>query len=493
MKKAILCAAALMFGTMAFAQVSGAPTASAVPALPGAAAGANTGESIQNGNDNKVRVRQAGTSQSVYTNQNDGSGSGGNLAAVQQTGLVNPTSGIANLAEVLQSGSANQSTTLQEGDYNNAVTRQGQNDDSSARNKALIRQGTGQQAENNHAAIEQDGDDNLARTQQTYDNSDAWTRQVGDENKSMIVQNAGPNGSDGHEANVEQYGDRNESAVDQDGFPGQGGRNVATTYQLGDDNQAKQKQKTTAASGVAGNRGSIVQGPGPYDVLIGAANSDAGSIYAAWPGGVAGSPTLESIGAKAKQTQYGKMNEAAIRQIGGTVGASNYGEQEQLSGWNNDAALYQGHFFAGEDDNYGKQSQAGDNNDAGLVQSGSGMKGLQTQYGHRNDAASVQVGEDHRLNVHQRGNDNVAETGQAGSGNAALLTQRDGQSYSIAQNLNLGWLDRSQGGNQADVLQLGPNGDFSADYIDCDFDPPMNLDMNYNIPDLIIDDVCPDC
>ena len=153
MKKAILCAAALMFGTMAFAQVSGAPTASAVPALPGAAANANTGESIQNGNDNKVRVRQAGTSQSVYTNQNDGSGSGGNLAAVQQTGLVNPTSGIANLAEVLQSGSANQSTTLQEGDYNNAVTRQGQNDDSSARNKAWIRQGTGQQAESNHAAI----------------------------------------------------------------------------------------------------------------------------------------------------------------------------------------------------------------------------------------------------------------------------------------------------------------------------------------------------
>ncbi len=493
MKKAILCAAALMFGTMAFAQVSGAPTASAVPALPGAAAGANTGESIQNGNDNKVRVRQAGTSQSVYTNQNDGSGSGGNLAAVQQTGLVNPTSGIANLAEVLQSGSANQSTTLQEGDYNNAVTRQGQNDDSSARNKALIRQGTGQQAENNHAAIEQDGDDNLARTQQTYDNSDAWTRQIGDGNKSMIIQNAGPNGTTGHEAMNYQEGDRNESSIDQSGA---GARNTAVAIQRADDNQAKQLQTTTATAGSGmGNRAGITQGLALGFSAVPVATSTWIEIINDVDGTASGisHSTQDSYGAKAKQTQHGKLQQADIIQFGGTVGASNYAEQEQASGWGNEAGISQGHYQVGDDSNYAKQYQAGDNNRAGIVQEGSGFKALQDQRGHRNKALSYQTGEDNLLNIHQRGNDNRATSAQHGAANAALIVQRGGHSYVAEQNMDLGQFDVSAGGNQIDVLQLGPNGDFATDGIDCDFDPPMNLDMNYNIPDLTIDDVCPDC
>lgn len=224
MKKVILCAAALMFGTVAMAQVSGTPmgggsqpAVTPVAALPGAAAGANTGQSIQNGNDNKVRVRQAGTSQSVLTNQSDGSGTGGNLAQVTQIGLVQSGSGELNLAEVQQQGSANQTTLLQQGDYNEAITRQGSNDDASSGNKARIQQGAvgAQQAESNYAAIDQDGTNNQAQTDQRYDNSDAWTIQVGDANKSMVYQSAGPNGSSGHDALTEQYGNNNESSIHQ--------------------------------------------------------------------------------------------------------------------------------------------------------------------------------------------------------------------------------------------------------------------------------------
>ncbi len=259
----MLSAAALLIGTIAFAQVSGAPSAdqSLVP-QNSADTEANAGLSIQNGNDNRVRVRQAGELNTSYTEQdNGGLGSGGNLARVMQTGNVNGNqadSGEDNAAEVRQSGTANQSTTVQEGDFNNAYTAQGQNDNgASTGNKALIRQGVANQAESNFAAIEQDGTDNQAQTQQTTDNSDAWTRQTGDENKSMIVQNAAPEGSFGHEAENFQNGDRNESSIDQRGA---GARNLARTFQTGSDNQAKQAQIATSGLAGMGNRAGIVQG-----------------------------------------------------------------------------------------------------------------------------------------------------------------------------------------------------------------------------------------
>ena len=493
MKKIILSAAALLIGAATFAQVSGAPVAdqSLVP-KNSADAEANAGLSIQNGNDNRVRVRQAGELNTSYTEQDNGTGTGGNLARVMQTGNVNGNqadSGEDNAAEVRQSGTANQSTTVQEGDFNNAYTAQGQNNDASSGNKAKIRQGTGNQAESNYAAIEQDGADNQAQTQQTYDNSDAWTRQTGDENKSMITQNASPEASDGHEASNEQIGNRNESFINQSGA---GARNVATARQLGDDNQAKQTQTTIASAGMTGNRGDVTQGvPATFDPLITTLFSDLGAIDANFSP-VIGSQ-FDSDGAKAKQIQNGKEQEAAIRQFGGSVGASNYAEQVQFSGWGNDAAIEQGHHNSGEPSNYAKQYQAGDNNLAQLGQSGSGFKALQDQRGHRNDAKSSQRGESHLLNIHQRGNDNDATSVQAGDANSALIVQKGGQSFVAQQNAGLGTYDLSGGGNQIDALQLGPNGDFGADGIDCDFEDPMNLDMDYTVPSFDLGDVCPGC
>ena len=498
MKKLMLSAAALMCATVMFAQndpitaddgVSTSPDYVASGVAP-VATGANTGKSVQNGNANMVQVRQAGTSQDVYSHQDDGSGLGGNLATIMQTGAVSSASGVANKANLMQSGTNNQSRTKQEGDENISITRQGRNgDDGSEGNKAAIRQGTGQQAEYNYAAIDQDGDNNQARTQQTYDNSDAWTRQTGDLNKSQVVQNAGPNGTDGHSALVEQEGDRNESSVAQSGL---GGRNESTSLQIGDDNKAVQSQTTDALAGSAGNRAGMKQGvKSPYNwdntPLVGGLFAPINGIDSENVP-VFGS-TLASYGAIGFQTQTGHENAADMVQIGGSIGDSNYGEQDQV-GDNNDAAMVQGHIGAGGE-NYAKQEQDGSSNYAGLAQSGSGMKALQTQYGNDNMALSSQRGESHKVNVHQRGDENWATTAQGGLGNVALVVQYDGQSYAVEQNLDLGRFDISAGGNQADIMQQGPAGDAAA--IDCYFDPQLVPPTIPEIPELVIDPICTGC
>ncbi|MCF6307509.1 MAG: curlin [Flavobacteriaceae bacterium] len=497
MKKVVLSAMALMFGAIMVAQndpitdTSGdmSPDVKIEPSLSLDPL-ANTGKSVQFGDGNKVRVRQAGSSQSVSTVQDNGSGLGGNLARIMQTGAVGPNSGVANAAEVLQSGTANQSTTVQEGDENWAITRQGQKNDASSGNKAKIRQGTGQQAESNYAAIDQDGDNNQAKIRQIFDNNDAWTQQVGNENKSKVMQNAGPNGSDGHSASVDQQGDRNESFVTQSGL---GGRNTATLLQQGDDNKGKQYQTTDALVGSDGNRAGMQQGtlnqswsllPLTAGLLSDVGGIDPGNlpIYVS---------SLESFGAVGFQIQSGNENAADMVQAGGSVGDSNYGEQNQ-SGSGNEAAMVQGHTGAGGN-NYAKQEQIGYGNYAGLGQSGSGFKALQTQYGTDNNVLSSQRGEGHLLNVHQRGNLNVATTAQAGLANRALVVQRDGQSYTVEQNLNLAGgpaHDLSAGGNQVDVLQLGPNGDFSTDGIDCYFDAQLDPTMDYTVPGFNLGDIC---
>ena len=500
MKKLMLSAAALMCATVMFAQndpitdTSGDTSPDYVGSgVAPSTATANTGLSVQNGNANMVQVRQAGTSQDVYSHQDDGSGLGGNLATIMQTGAVSSASGVANKANLMQSGTNNQSRTKQEGDENISITRQGRNgDDGSTGNRAAIRQGTGQNAEFNYAAIDQDGDNNQARTQQTYDNSDAWTQQMGDLNKSQIVQNAGPNGTDGHSAMVEQLGDRNESTVSQSGL---GGRNISTLNQFGDDNKAVQAQTTDALAGSDGNRAGMTQGlPVSYSLtpLLLPAHTAAGVLD---PGNnpIFGS-TAESYGAIGFQTQSGHENAADILQYGGAVGDSNYGEQEQ-AGDNNDAALLQGHIGAGGE-NYAKQKQVGSSNYAGLVTSGSGFKALQTQYGNDNEALSSQRGEGHKLNVHQRGDTNWATTAQAGLNNVALVVQYDGQSYSVEQNLDLpgfggGSHDLSAGGNQADIMQQGPAGGNPA--IDCYFDPQLVPPTIPEIPELVIAPICTGC
>lgn len=491
MKKYIISACALAIGSLAFGQVTVDPpgpaqgtsaTATVIAANPLAGPGANAGLSIQNGDDNRVKVRQAGTSQSVYTNQNNGTSTGGNLARIMQTGDVSGLSGVENAAEVLQSGALNQSTTKQEGDNNDAVTWQGQNNLNSNRNKAYIRQGVAQQAEDNSAVVEQDGRLNEATIQQTWDNSDAWTRQRGAENKSMILQNASPENSAGHEAWNRQVGDRNESFISQEGA---GARNVASANQKGDDNQAKQAQ-TTSSPFFFGNNASIEQGElrsdnVPFLDLVTTIDPLNQLDFKAAPFNEV------SVGAGAKQTQSGTLQNAEIVQWGGAVGDSNYAEQEQ-SGSTNNAGIFQNHEGVGGD-NYAKQDQAGFLNFAAIGQEGFGNKALQTQTGVFNIAGSVQEGDHNLLNIHQFGNANVAISTQIGSHNAGLIVQGGGQSYTLEQGL-IG----PSTGNQADILQLGPNGNFDNPLIPgCYFDPQMDLNMDYTVPDFELEDVCPDC
>jgi len=246
MKKVILSVVALAVASVSMAQSpatndTGAREAVQVAQIPGSAMGANTGESIQNGANNAVQVRQAGTSQSTLTDQNGTA----NLARVMQTGNVNGNqalSGQLNFAEVEQTGFNNQSTIFQEGDYNNAMIDQN-NDNDTAANRAMIMQGNANQAEMNAATIEQDGEDNSAYTLQTWDNSDASTVQSGTGNISEIGQNAGPEDSQGQFAIVSQTGNDNQSRVEQDNAAGSDARNVALTTQLGDNNQAEQIQE----------------------------------------------------------------------------------------------------------------------------------------------------------------------------------------------------------------------------------------------------------
>jgi len=485
MKKVILCAAALMFGSFAFAQVSGAPTATAEAAITGAATGANTGTSIQEGNDNRVRVRQAGTSNSVLTNQNDGTGDGGNLARVRQTGEVQAgISGELNLAEVLQSGTMNQSTTLQEGDENNAVTRQGQNNTASEGNLARIRQGTGQQAQNNWAAIEQDGLANEANTQQTYDKSRAWTTQVGERNRSWIDQDAGPNDTDGHEARVDQNGNDNQSFIAQEGA---GATNTARAFQQGNNNYVKQTQTTDAGEGGVGNTAITAQGNGTTGFTFSSVYNDLLAMDATVG---SGPPNVDSFGGIAFQDQSGSNNDADIRQFGEDDPEGNYAEQNQ-SGSGNSAFITQNR--RGNPNgaaNYARQDQDGTNSDAGISQRGSSHKAYQRQSGDDNIVLSSQTGARNLLNTFQDGDGNRGETIQHGLDNQALLVQRGGHSYTITQNVANGV---QMGDNVADVLQLGPDGDFSTDAIDCEFGE-QNMQMAPIRPGTFgIDDVCEDC
>ena len=449
MRKVILSVVALAIASVAMAQDTGARKAVQVAQIPGSAAGANTGESIQNGSDNAVQVRQAGTEQSTLTNQ-DGVA---NLARVMQTGNVNGNqalSGQLNLAEVEQTGFNNQSTIYQEGDFNNAMIDQN-NDNDTAANRAQIMQGVANQAENNDAAIEQDGEDNSAYTLQTYDNSDASTVQSGTANISEIGQNAGPEDSQGQFAIVNQTGNRNESRVEQDNVGGSDARNVALTTQLGDDNQAEQIQE---AEGSVGNRGQINQGTNGTVTVSSDALNRFGEV-SGFDGSVGNVLVPEvSESAVAYQNQSGDDNDGLIVQASSVAGSNNAAQIQDGNG--NSAFISQSFFTSGGTDNVGRQLQTGDNNAAGLNQDGSGHKSLQDQWGDDNTAVASQAGMGNNSNMFQSGNGSYGRTLQHGENNIALLTQRDGQSYTIRQ--NEGVFAPGAGGNQADILQEGPLG-----------------------------------
>lgn len=496
MKKVFLSAVALMIAAVGFSQVTdtngnASPTPQAATVLTGTSATGNAAEAIQNGNDNRVRVRQAGSNQSAYSVQNDGSGDGGNLARIMQTGAVSAASGVMNQADVRQSGTENQSTTRQEGDLNQAVTRQGQNDDGSAGNKAYIQQGVADQAESNFAAIDQDGDDNQAYTLQTYDNSDAWTQQVGNDNWSRVRQDAGPNGTDGHLALVEQTGDDNASDIMQSGA---GARNTAVAVQLGDGNYAKQIQTTTATAGGTGNEALVAQGDGTV------ATNLVGSVYFGQLVNVDdirnGAFSGNSFNGIAFQTQSGEANDSEIHQFGDNGVDGNYAEQNQ-GGLNNDAFIVQNAFGNPNGGaNYARQDQdsGASNSQAGIAQNGFNHKAYQRQTGDDNNVMSTQRGDGNIMNSYQDGDENRATTAQRGIENQIHVVQRGGHSFVGTQNLPNGTpVGAPNGGNVMDILQLGPDGNFHTDGIDCVIPERMDPMPTPDIGDFSIAKPCPDC
>ncbi|WP_452221170.1 curlin, partial [Lacinutrix salivirga] len=380
-------------------------------------------------------------------------------------------------ADVRQRGTDNQSTSIQEGDFNEAITRQGMKEATlgvSEGNRAKIHHGIGQQGESNFAMIEQDGKDNSAKTVQVYDNSDARTVQEGDDNVADIRQDAGPNQSAGHEALLEQYGDDNVSRMRQNGSA----RNTARSVQLGDDNKSNQNQTSNAASGI-GNDAVVDQGSGAGGVFT----ASAPGIYAGLLGvdNVAnGTFNQGSAKAEALQNQSGTENEAYIGQFGIASDQGNYAEQNQ-DGERNAAAIVQNAFgSSGGGDNYARQDQDGDDNVAGIAQNGVDHLAYQRQYGDNNSALSTQRGNDNHLSTYQGGDGNAVETGQRGTMNTILVVQKEqgwgGHSYKVSQNLPGGTpVGSPNGGNIADILQLGPDGDFAADAEGCDFQDPADL------------------
>jgi hypothetical protein len=290
----------------------------------------------------------------------------------------------------------------------------------------------------------------------------------------------------------EQIGERNESFIGQSGL---GARNTARAKQEGADNQVKQVQYSTEVSGTGNDAGAqqggsfaTVANVAPEALtqqaaIIANVDADAATVYYSAP----------TEGNKALQTQVGMENSAGVRQRGGLVGSSNYAEQEQ-DGTGNVAGIYQGKFYGGDPSNYAKQDQDGDDNTAGIVQVGSGHKSFQNQDDNNNTSLVSQRGKDHRLNTHQSGDGSVAHAVQHGLGNRALMVQYDGQSYTVEQNKGLAFDDYSGGGNQADILQMGPDGDFGAsDWTDCEFSTPEDLNMDYTVPGLNLGDICVGC
>jgi len=506
MKKVILSAFALMIGAVGFSQVSSTSTPSQVNPQTAVdqrinGGNGNLGEAIQNGNDNKVRVRQAGVNNSVYTNQSDGDLAGGNLADVIQTGAVNGNvgnSGQDNIAETRQTGEANQSSTRQQGDRNDAQTLQGQNNASSKGNLASIQQGTNNNAEDNDAMIQQDGEENEAKTLQRWDNNSAFTIQNGDNNESFVDQASNPENSAGHYGYNEQNGDGNWSVIRQSGSADQ----EAYTLQEGDNNKALQIQNSNGASAGAGDGNTALVNQG-VETEYGTVRAQYGPILKNnvddWTEG--GSNGDGSFGAKAYQLQTGLSNNAEIHQYGQVDEDANNNEagQEQ-HGDDNQALIVQnayGNPNGGNNYAYQIQSLGSSGNVAALAQNGRGHKAYQEQNGTDSEVLSTQRGRDNKLSTYQSDANNYIETAQRGVDNTILITQdNNGNSFVANQNLPNGVpVGVPNSNNQIDVYQTGPGTDQfgGVNPNDCDFsnevlmEDPMSPDAPTNY------DICPDC
>lgn len=460
MKKTLLSVSALVFGGVVLAQTPSSEAAlNAAKSNSLVGASANYGVSEQYGDENKVRVRQAGGNQEVYTYQ-DGVA---NQSSVIQ---VAEPQDAPNAAITMQIGSENQATSVQYGGLNGSVIAQGLNDDSSNNNKALVVQGSKDApVYGNISVIEQDGEANLAATVQGNWFNNSEIIQEGIENEAYVHQD----GESGQDAYVDQLGERNVSTVHQLGAA----TNYAATIQTGVDNSAYQYQNSWSA-GAEGNYGTIIQGdtyvPGSDD-LVGDKVGELGNGISTEVSGT------NSIDNGAVQMQYGNGNEGLIVQFG----ENNLAKQEQ-DGLYNAALIGQ----SGEN-NYANQYQEGDFNAAGIVQMGEHNKAYQRQYGEGNMALSYQEGDHNKVNTYQEGNYALAVTEQIGTGNQALVIQegQNGQVYGVFQ----------EGcHNSADIMQLDATncGNFDTD-VKCEFPEITVPNCPIEIPDLDLKDPCPGC
>jgi len=466
MKKVIFGAAALLFTgalcaqSLATAEVKTATngtdaeeiTRQAALSQAGGILG-NSGKSVQEGTNNKVYVGQAGTYNSAFTDQANGSGTGGNQARIWQTGNVLADSGFENLASTYQRGTENQATSQQEGDYNMAVVKQGAKDDSSSGNRAYINHGIAEQGESNYAMTEQDGENNRSKTVQVFDNNDARTIQEGEANMADIRQDAGPNQSAGHTALAEQYGKLNASRIRQEGSA----RNDAHSAQSGERNKSNQNQSSDAASGV-GNRGVVAQGTNPINPQVAGAFTYMNDNVDAIDNGSLNF-TSPSDDNKALQNQVGENNEVYAGQWGD--GDGNYAEQNQNGKDNKATSIQNAYGNSNGGNNMARQDQYDDNNEAMVSQAGFNHSAWQRQSGGDNFAASTQRGNSNLVATYQigaPGKGNAVHTAQRGQDNQILVVQKEGlvggNSYIVEQGL----AGSPHSGNEASILQLGPAG-----------------------------------
>ncbi|AUD05183.1 hypothetical protein [Spirosoma pollinicola] len=209
---------------------------------------ANTATTFQNAD--------AGPTNVITVNQN-GTGTGGNTAVVDQSDFLT----INSQATVLQSGQNLQSTITQHYAINDvAIT-----DQTGASNNATINQGNGSMGSaNSYAYIQQYSD---------FGPQDATINQLGDNNNAQIFQSndAGPN----NVATLNQNGNNNIGLIDQSDFSTVSTAGVIN--QLGNNNQAYLQQRGGGPF-TSGSSASIDQtGNGNYANLTqyGGANNQA--------------------------------------------------------------------------------------------------------------------------------------------------------------------------------------------------------------------------
>ena len=477
MKKVFFGAAALLFSGAMMAQgpvsqsdlkaVDGSDSMDTQLAVDLATDDGNYGEAIQTGNGNKLQVLQAGTNQSSYSEQGDGTGSGDNRARIWQTGDVSGISGVENAADVRQLGTSNQSSTFQEGDMNEAVTRQGMKDGgASTGNKALINHGTAENGEMNYAMIEQDGQTNSAWTIQSWDKNQARTVQDGDNNMSGVRQRSLTDGAPGNSAINEQYGDGNSSKILQEGES-----NFAQAAQKGDNNKADQEQDGD------NNTAFVDQGQNLYGVADGL--SGPSLDFYADPLATQGAGGPDSQAGIAIQRQDGNSNFGYVSQRGSDAEASNQAEQNQNGDFNNAIIDQNANGIANGGANYARQDQDGFANFSATGQNGRDHMAYSRQDGDSNVALASQKGNANLVSTYQEGNDNWAVSGQRGHDNQVLIVQKNdgitgGHSFKASQNINDPY---TNGNNTISVLQLGPSGDIMADGENCDFQTPVVPNM----------------